>query len=101
MESNVVEDAGEYWRAVNPRGITPTQTLKWVDGRNQDTGIRYTMGVDQLTGQTGIAYVDYPKSIWTREDVLNSGAPQKFFERCQICAAVDQIKDVRSTQYDF
>lgn len=97
MGSNVVEDAGDCWRAVNPRGIKPTQTLNWVDGQGNDTGIRYTMGVDSLTGQTGIAYVEYPKDIWTYEDVVGSDVVDKFFSRCQICAAVDQIKQVRST----
>lgn len=97
MGSNIVEDVGECWRAVNPRNITPTKTLKWVDGQSNDTGIRYTMGVDPLTGQTGIAYVDYPKQVWTYDDVLNSDVVDKFFARCQICAAVDQIKEVRST----
>ena len=97
MGSNVVEDAGECWRAVNPRDITPTQTLSGSTGRGNDTGIRYTMGVDPLTGQTGIAYVEYPKDVWTYDDVVGSDVVDKFFSRCQICAAVDQIKEVRST----
>lgn len=92
-----VQDVGDCWRAINPRQITPTQTLKWVDAQGNDSGIRYTVGVDSV-GQTGIAYADYPKTIWTQDDVATSDMVPKFFARCQICSAIDQIKQVRSSQ---
>jgi hypothetical protein len=88
-------DVGTHWRATNASSrIDPAtcQTLDHVSAGGSKSGIKYAVGPDELTGQVNILYVDWPKNLFTLEELRDSPQSAKFFAGCNVCSAVNQLK---------
>jgi len=88
-------DVGTHWRATNSSSrIDPAtcQTLDHVSAGGSKSGIKYAVGPDSLTNQVNILYVDWPKSLFTLEELQDSPQSAKFFAGCNVCSAVNQLK---------
>jgi len=92
-------DAGTHWRATNASSrIDPStcQTLDHVSAGGSKSGIRYAVGPDALTNQVNILYVDWPKSLFSLEELQDSPQSAKFFAGCNVCSAVNQLKSEKN-----
>jgi hypothetical protein len=69
------------------------QVLDHVSAGGSKSGIRYAVGPDDLTGQVNILWVDWPKSIFSIEELRDSPQSAKFFAGCNVCSAINQIRN--------
>lgn len=93
-------DDGEYWRAEGPHNIDPSaiQEIEYITAGGQKTGIRYATGPDQ-TGEVRMAYVKYPKSIWSLEELQSSDGVPNFFVACNVCNYANHMRKMASSKY--
>lgn len=87
-------DDGDAWRAVNPvkmdpAGITPP--VNYMNKKGKPTGITYAMGYHPVTGESKLAWVRYPKSMWTVEELQNDSEVADFFNKCNMCHVRDML----------
>jgi len=88
-------DDGDGWRVYPPTPIEKSGIqgpLEYITAGGRKTGIWYAIGPDQRTGETKLAWVKWPKSQWTLDDLQNSPDVPLFFTKCNICHAHDQLK---------
>lgn len=89
----VIEDHGSFIRAVGPWDISKSYVVPYNDVNGNDTGVRYAMGTDSITGDTKIAYIDYPAPPYTVEDLKNNPVISKFFVQCNMCEASKRTRE--------
>ena len=90
-----VQETGTSWRAIGSNTVQVSQVLDYVDRNGNKTGVKYAIGPDVSTGHTAIAYVDYPKDVWSKEDVETSPEIPIILQRCNVCSAMDQLAQSR------
>lgn len=94
-------DNGTHWRATNRMSrIDPAtcQELDHVSAGGSKSGIRYAIGPDELTNQVNILWVDWPKSLFSIEELQTSPQSVKFFAGCNVCSAVNQMTNTKGTK---
>lgn len=85
-----VGDNGEYWRAFGSSNVTSPQIYDYMSRDDRPTGVKYGMGFDKTVGGTRIAFVDYPKTMYTLEEVCDGEDTLSILTRCNVCSAMDQ-----------
>ena len=85
------EDVGDCYRAIGSRNVTNPQVLDYVSADGRSNGVRYALGMDGIVGSTRIAWIDYPKELYTIEELTGGDEYTKILHQCNVCAAVDQI----------
>lgn len=56
-------------------------------------GAYAAIGMDAATQSYKIAYLLYPQSIWSQEELENNEQIQKLMAKCNVCSVLNQIKD--------
>lgn len=87
-----IEDVGDYYRVYGPYSVVKATEIPFLSKDGVDTGIRYAIGTDTATGETKVAWVDYPKSVFTYDDLVNNPRIMQIFRRCNVCLAMDRIR---------
>jgi hypothetical protein len=87
---NIV-DAGSMWRVLNRPDITDYKEMKY-------PGFRAAFGADPNTGSHVIVYLDYPKEVYSREDLEDPNSPigssiKTKLQKCLICNTMDQLAE--------
>lgn len=93
-----IGDNGDSWRAHGSPNVSNPQMYDYVGRDEKPTGVRYAMGFDPVAGGTRIAYVDYPKSLYTAEEISNSDDTPNILMRCNVCHAMDTAAKHLSSQ---
>lgn len=93
MEGVRVEDIGDYIRVYGPYNVVKATEIPFLSKDGVDTGIKYAVGTDTATGETKVAWVDYPKSVFTYDDIVSNPRILQIFRRCNVCLAVDRIRN--------
>lgn len=91
-----VGDVGDCWRAFSGVTVSSPQILDYRARDNRTTGIKYALGVDDVSGRTRIAWVDYPKSMYTLEEIMDDDEVVHILTHCNVCNAVDQLANSSS-----
>ena len=86
-----VEDMGAVWRVYSNHNVVNPQTLDYMSRDQRVTGVRYAVGMDVDLGKTRIAYIDYPKDLYTREELMDGDEHIDTVQRCNVCYAIDQV----------
>jgi hypothetical protein len=86
----LVGDNGETWRAFGSPNVTSPQPYEYKGRDDKPTGVWYGMGFDKVANGTRIAYVDYPKSMYSIEEIINGEDTPNILMRCNVCHAMDQ-----------
>lgn len=85
-----VGDNGDTWRAFGSPNVTSPQPYEYKGRDDKPTGVWYAMGFDKVANGTRIAYVDYPKSMYALEEVIDGEDTPNILMRCNVCHAMDQ-----------
>ena len=85
-----VGDNGDTWRAFGSPNVTSPQPYEYKGRDDKPTGVWYAMGFDKVANGTRIAYVDYPKSMYSLEEVIDGEDTPNILMRCNVCHAMDQ-----------
>jgi hypothetical protein len=83
-------DIGSCIRLYGITTVTNPNEYPYVSHDNRPTGVKYAMGFDPVSGRTRIAYVDYPKSLYTIEEIADGEEYIHILEHCNVCSAMDQ-----------
>lgn len=86
-----VEDMGTVWRVYSNHNVVNPQTLDYMSRDQRVIGVRYAVGMDVDLGKTRIAYIDYPKDLYTREELMDGDEHIDTVQRCNVCYAIDQV----------
>lgn len=86
-----VEDMGAVWRVHSSHNVVNPQTLDYMSRDQRVIGVRYAVGMDVDLGKTRIAYIDYPKDLYTREELMDGDEHIDTVQRCNVCYAIDQV----------
>ena len=86
-----VEDMGSVWRVHSNHNVVNPQTLDYMSRDQRVTGVRYAVGMDIDLGKTRIAYIDYPKDLYTCEELMDGEEHIDTVQRCNVCYAIDQV----------
>lgn len=86
-----VEDMGTVWRVYSSHNVVNPQTLDYMSRDQRVIGVRYAVGMDVDLGKTRIAYIDYPKDLYTREELMDGDEHIDTVQRCNVCYAIDQV----------
>lgn len=86
-----VEDMGAVWRVYSNHNVVNPQTLDYMSRDQRVIGVRYAVGMDVDLGKTRIAYIDYPKDLYTREELMDGDEHIDTVQRCNVCYAIDQV----------
>lgn len=86
-----VEDMGTVWRVHSNHNVVNPQTLNYMSRDQRVTGVRYAVGMDIDLGKTRIAYIDYPKDLYTCEELMDGEEHIDTVQRCNVCYAIDQV----------
>ena len=89
-------DNGDTWRAIGSSSVTEPQVFDYVDRSGRPTGVKYAMGFDTLFGATRIAWVDYPKDLYSLDELTNDDKYTGILMHCNVCNAMDQATARRS-----
>jgi hypothetical protein len=93
-----VADMGGSIRATGPNNVPDFTVVPYKDPDGRDTGIRYALGTDVVTGKTKVKYVDYPVPPFDVDKVKYNSTVPSIFKWCRICDTVDAIANVRASQ---
>lgn len=86
-----VEDMGSVWRVHSNHNVVNPQTLDYMSRDQRVIGVRYAVGMDIDLGKTRIAYIDYPKDLYTCEELMDGEEHIDTVQRCNVCYAIDQV----------
>jgi hypothetical protein len=96
---NYVDD-GDGWRVYPPTPIDKEGIqgpIEYIRAGGAKTGIWYAIGPDSRTGETKLAWVKWPKSVWSLDDLQSDPNIPLFFTKCNICHSHDQLKQLDQT----
>jgi hypothetical protein len=88
-----IEDHGEVWRAIGSDNVTSPQVFDYMSRDDRPTGVKYGLGLDHVAGNTRIAWVEYPKSLYTLEEVSDGDEVPSILTRCNVCNVLNQMSD--------
>jgi hypothetical protein len=84
-------DMGDRWRSQGSPHVQSPQEFDYKSRDDRPTGVKYGMGFDSVANGTRIAYVDYPKSLYTIEELMEGDEFAVVLQRCNVCHAMDQV----------
>jgi hypothetical protein len=84
-------DMGDRWRSHGSPNVQSPQEFDYKSRDDRPTGVKYGMGFDSVANGTRIAYVDYPKSLYTIEELMDGDEFAVVLQRCNVCHAMDQV----------
>lgn len=85
-----VVDNGNTWRLLGSRSVTSFQTYNFMNRDETPTGVTYGIGYDKTVNGTRISHIDYPKSRYSMQELMDDPQYVKILGRCNICHAFDQ-----------
>lgn len=94
-----ITDAGDCWRAHSGVDVVDPQMLDYQSRDGRKSGIKYALGPDRLTGRMRIAWVDYPKSMYEVDSLLEDEEVVHILTHCNVCNAVEQVINRPQTQF--
>lgn len=83
-------DNGTSWRAFGSPDIADPQVFDYIGHDGKKNGVKYAMGFDSKAGKTRLAYIDYPKDLYSVEEVINGEDTPFMLMNCNVCHATDQ-----------
>ena len=87
MPLHEVIDQGDYWFVPINKRVTKYDTIPFQGGAIGG------IGIDPATNRHSPAWLKYPKSLYSREEMENNGAITKIKAKCPVCDALDVIID--------
>lgn len=92
-----IVDQPDHWRVIGTKTVTAFRVLDFLDRNSKPNGVQYAIGPDPVSGSTKIAWIQYPKKVFSRDEIATMPEIDKILQRCNVCSAADQLAAAAGT----